>query len=101
MPHYIVATIYIFLASGFTFFSFRQYQKGRYNTAAVLLVFAGFCLRFFMASDMFLHEWDERYHALVAKNLLDNWLEPRLYREALLPYNYREWSANFVWLHKQ
>ena len=47
-----------------------------------------------------LHPWDERFHALVARNLIAHPLVPALYREALLPYDYRDWMANHVWLHK-
>jgi 4-amino-4-deoxy-L-arabinose transferase len=48
-----------------------------------------------------LHEWDERIHALVAKNLAEDWLRPVLYADPVLPYDYRHWNANHVWLHKQ
>ena len=47
-----------------------------------------------------LHPWDERFHALVAKNLIAHPLMPTLYRDAPLPYDYRDWMANHVWLHK-
>ncbi len=101
MPHSVVALLYIILASAFSFLSFRQYQKGNFQLSALLLVAVGFTLRFFMASDMYLHEWDERYHAVVAKNLMDNFLEPKLYRVPLLAYDYKSWSSNYIWLHKQ
>ncbi len=48
-----------------------------------------------------LHEWDERIHALVAKNLSQDWLRPTLYADPVLPYDYRYWNQNHVWLHKQ
>jgi 4-amino-4-deoxy-L-arabinose transferase-like glycosyltransferase len=51
-------------------------------------------------SDAFLHEWDERYHALVAKNLLLHPLQPTLYDTPLLPYDHREWAFNHIWLSK-
>jgi hypothetical protein len=50
--------------------------------------------------DLFLHTWDERYHALVAKHLALHPLVPTLYDHPLLPYDYRDWRANHVWLHK-
>jgi 4-amino-4-deoxy-L-arabinose transferase len=101
MPHYLIALIHLLLASVFSFLAFKQWQKGNHQFSAVLLVLAAFTLRIFMASDLFLHEWDERYHALVAKNLMSNFLEPKLYRVPLLPYNYDSWSSNYIWLHKQ
>ena len=53
-----------------------------------------------MASDHYLHEWDERYHALVAKNLIQHPLKPTLYDNTIIKYDYREWTANNVWLAK-
>ncbi len=101
MPHSVVALLYIALASVFSFLSFQQFQKNNFRLSAVFLVAVAFTLRFFMASDMYLHEWDERYHALVAKNLMDNFLEPKLYRLPLLSFDYKSWSSNYFWLHKQ
>jgi 4-amino-4-deoxy-L-arabinose transferase len=66
--------------------------------AVILLVAAS--LRLFASGDRYLHEWDERYHALVAKNLIASPFVPTLYRVALLDYDYRDWLANHVWLHK-
>lgn len=54
-----------------------------------------------MSSDLFLHPWDERYHALVAKNMLEHPLIPTLFETPLLDYDYRMWSYNHIWLHKQ
>lgn len=62
---------------------------------------AGIILRFFLASDMYLHAWDERYHALVAKNMMEHPFQPTLFREALLPFDYTDWTNNHIWLHKQ
>lgn len=65
------------------------------------MILVGLALRIFVSIDIELHPWDERYHALVAKNLIDNALFPRLYNSAVLPYNYQDWTSNYVWLHKQ
>jgi 4-amino-4-deoxy-L-arabinose transferase len=53
-----------------------------------------------MASDHYLHEWDERYHALVAKNLIKHPFKPTLYDNAVIKYDYKVWVANNVWLEK-
>jgi 4-amino-4-deoxy-L-arabinose transferase len=45
--------------------------------------------------------WDEQYHALVGKNLGNHWFKPTLYEHTPLPYDYRNWTANHVWVHKQ
>ena len=44
--------------------------------------------------------WDEQYHAAVAKSLLANPLEPRLLPNTGQPVDYRDWTANGIWLHK-
>ena len=48
-----------------------------------------------------LHKWDERYHALVSKNLIDNPFEPKLYKKQLFEFSYKNWTSNEIWLHKQ
>lgn len=51
----------------------------------------------------YLNDWDERYHALVAKNMAMNndFLKPVLYQNPVLAYDPADWSGNHVWLHKQ
>lgn len=51
--------------------------------------------------DPYLNEWDEQYHALVAKNLLLHPLTPTLYEHPALPYYMGNWVEEHVWLHKQ
>lgn len=68
----------------------------------ILIMLLAFFLRLYMILvDPFLHEWDEKYHALVARNLMDNPFYPSIYRETLLPYDPAAWCCNQVWLHKQ
>lgn len=66
-----------------------------------LLILSGFLLRTYVAADLYLHPWDERYHALVAKNMIETPLKPMLYKNPILPYEYKNWAANHVWVHKQ
>lgn len=66
-----------------------------------LLMLCGFALRLYSSCDFYLHEWDERYHALVAKNLAGHLLLPTLYDNPVLPADYRDWTHSTVWLHKQ
>lgn len=51
--------------------------------------------------DPFLNSWDERFHALVARNLMLNPLKPMLHQQHLMLFNYKGWVFNEVWLHKQ
>ncbi len=94
-----IFTVIICLA-GYTF-AFLQYNRNRLIFALILLMICGFLLRIYAASDLYLHAWDERYHALVAKNLIDHPFKPMLYENPLLPYNYKQWAANHIWVHKQ
>ncbi len=67
-----------------------------------LLFVAAFLIRFLFArADPFLHNWDERFHALVARNLVHDPLEPMLIANPVTAYDFRDWKANHVWLHKQ
>ncbi len=65
-----------------------------------LVVALGFALRFKAADHPYIGQWDEAYHALVAKNLAAHPLEPRLYEEKVLPSEDKEWTKAGTWLHK-
>lgn len=75
--------------------------KHKYTISLCVILLIGFILRFNLSQDDFLHKWDERFHALVAKNVMDNPLKPTLYSEPLLSYDYKSWASNHIWLHKQ
>jgi 4-amino-4-deoxy-L-arabinose transferase-like glycosyltransferase len=90
----------IFCITGYLF-SWKYWRKDNYKIAILLIVICGLALRIYTSTDFFLHSWDERYHALVAKNLIQHPLTPTLYDNPVLPYDYRNWKANHIWLHKQ
>ena len=83
------------------FFSWKRHLKNDYKIALWLLLIGGFVLRLYAASDLFLHEWDERYHALVAKNLMSHPMVPTLYDQPVMEYDYKIWMGNHIWVHKQ
>lgn len=86
-----------------TFLFYRAWLAhlgGSDGYAILAILGAGLLLRVYAGSDLFLHCWDERYHALVAKHLLAHPASPTLYDLPALPYDYRDWRANHVWLHK-
>jgi 4-amino-4-deoxy-L-arabinose transferase-like glycosyltransferase len=102
-PHFSGVQIAPFVAGALVLLaSILSFQAGR-KRAALWLLFAGaLLLGFFIAAlDDFLIIWDEQYHALVAKNMLRNPFMPLLYADPPLEYDYRNWIANHVWLHKQ
>jgi 4-amino-4-deoxy-L-arabinose transferase len=79
-----------------------RYRWGQHQQAVVVLMTAALVLRLGIAGlDPFLNNWDERFHALVAKSLLADWTRPTLRTNPLLAYDYRQWCCNAVWLHKQ
>lgn len=48
----------------------------------------------------YLHPWDEVIHAVVAKNMAETPLIPRLLPETPISYDYKIWIENHIWLHK-
>lgn len=83
------------------FYSWKYQTKNNFRIAILFLIICGFVLRIYIATDFYLHAWDERYHALVAKNLIQHPLKPTLYDVPVLPYDFKDWPANHIWLHKQ
>ncbi|MDG1331720.1 MAG: glycosyltransferase family 39 protein [Crocinitomicaceae bacterium] len=81
--------------------SWRSFKNQKYTFAIGLIVLIGLLLKVYMSSDLFLHPWDERYHALVAKNMLNHPLVPTLFDKPILEYDYKMWTYNHIWLHKQ
>ena len=74
----------------------------KYTTAILLLFVASLSLNYFLIHlDPFLNSWDERFHCLVAKNMISNPFKPMLYTQPLLPFDYTNWSGNYIWVHKQ
>lgn len=49
----------------------------------------------------FLNVWDERFHALVSKNLMNHPLMPTLYDDPVITMAYDRWDRYIIWLHKQ
>lgn len=83
-------------------FSLGAWYRGRATLAVIILMGAALLLRLLMAGlDPFLHDWDERFHAVVARNMLAHPLQPMLRAVPLRPYDYTKWCCNHIWLHKQ
>lgn len=77
------------------------FKKEEQAWALFFLVLTGLLIRTFVSLDPYLHPWDERYHALVAKNMMSHPLLPTLYENPVLPYDYKAWVGNHIWVHKQ
>ncbi len=101
MHDFPLGLITVILCAAGYFFSWRFWVKDNYKIAVFLLLVCGFALRLFASGDAYLHEWDEKYHAVVAKNMIEHPLTPVLYKDPALPYDYKDWAANHIWVHKQ
>jgi len=101
MEHNILGLVILASATVAYFIAIKRYNQAEVKTALLLIVLGGLALRMFACSDDYLHSWDERYHALVAKNVMTHPLQPTLYEDPILAYDYRDWGANNTWLHKQ
>lgn len=65
-----------------------------------IIVLLGAVLRLWGILQPNLHLWDERFHALVAKNIALHWWVPTFYFKPLLEYDPSNWQGNHIWLHK-
>ncbi len=73
-----------------------------YTLSIVLLTMLGFLIRLYMAHiDPFLHIWDERFHALVARNMIEHPFKPMLRSQPVFPADITNWTQSHIWLHKQ
>ncbi|MBS1580734.1 MAG: glycosyltransferase family 39 protein [Bacteroidetes bacterium] len=78
------------------------YARSKDRAALLCLLGGALALRLFAAVlDPYLNTWDECFHALVAKNTATDPFKPMLFREEALHLDYRNWTQNNVWLHKQ
>lgn len=78
----------------------RDALAGRSVRAALWLALAALLLRSPPAAHFSLERWDERYHALVAKNALESPLPPLLVAQPLREPAPLDWQHAHVWLHK-
>lgn len=95
--HIFLGVSSIAILLGMAMFAF--FHRNKYSIWYLIIL--GFFLRLIPAQDVSLHEWDERFHALVAKNMAKNVFRPTLYNHPVLEYNYQNWTDNHIWLHKQ
>ncbi|MCX6306335.1 MAG: glycosyltransferase family 39 protein [Bacteroidetes bacterium] len=82
--------------------SMYLFLSEKYKAALLFLVFGALVLSVFSALlDPFLNLWDERFHALVAKNMVHHPLMPTLYDDPVVQMPYDRWDRYHIWLHKQ
>jgi len=94
----------IFLLSGLMCFIFSLFfhLKDKEKLSVIFLILTALLIYCFAALlDPFLNIYDERFHALVAKNLLHHPLKPTLYDDPIVNMQYNNWDKYHIWLHKQ
>jgi 4-amino-4-deoxy-L-arabinose transferase-like glycosyltransferase len=101
MLNQVLGSITVIVCIFIYYLSYRNFKNSRINVSLLFIILGGLVLRIFVGTDLYLHTWDEQFHALVAKNLLKHPLVPTLYENPVLPYDYRNWLGNHIWLHKQ
>ncbi len=101
MDNLIWAILTIAFSFGAYVLSSYYQRRDNYIWAVFLLMIGGLILRVFTACDFFLHPWDEVFHAVVAKHMMQHPFAPTLYENPVLPYDYKNWAGNHIWLHKQ
>lgn len=93
----------VFLITGFVLFfsAVILFHKGKTRAALGILIAGGFTFRLLMAFiDPFVHIWDEQYHALVAKNIADDFFHPVLVKQPIGATDPAYWAYTETWLHK-
>jgi len=65
-----------------------------------LVLLLGILVRVFGILILDLGEWDERYHANVAKNFIENPLTPLLINDNIIDLDNTDWSQTDIWLAK-
>ncbi len=95
----VLTAFFLVMTAGTTaFFTALRSRKTRLALTALLLL--SLALKLISASHPYLSHWDERYHALVAKNLIAHPLEPTLYPPGLFAVDRSDWQRTDIWLHK-
>jgi len=76
--------------------------RNKETWSVIFIVTCSICIFSFAALlDPFLNLWDERFHALVAKNLMNHPFKPTLYDDPVVTMAYDNWDRYHIWLHKQ
>ena len=78
----------------------RLWSRFGARLTLILIASASFAVKLRNLGHAAVTYWDESFHALVAKNLLKHPLKPTLIDIPYLPYDFKSWGANHVWLHK-
>jgi 4-amino-4-deoxy-L-arabinose transferase len=73
-------------------------SRRRTRLALFALLLAALAIRINLAAHWYLGKWDERYHAVVARHLMDHPLEPTLFEHPLHEVPPERWLESRVWI---
>ena len=97
----ILSGIFLLISIGCLSYSGWRFLRNRdYTKALILILVIGAVLRVIGTKDPYLHAWDERYHALVSKNLIEHPLTPTLHDHPVLEFDNDNWTGSNIWLGK-
>ena len=91
----------VFAALSYLLGGFSLFKNHRVAVPLFLFISGVFVFSFAATLDDFLNIWDERFHILVAKNMIAHPFKPMLYADPILNTDYNIWANAHVWLHKQ
>jgi len=92
-----------FIFSGFALVagSLIAFANKKITLALFLLFCGGFVLRLWMAFiDPFINMWDEQFHAMVARNMMQHPFTPMLYEHPALSCQVGDFTKEHFWVHK-
>lgn len=104
MYNYFDFQDYVFLVTGLLLLiaSVVFFHMGKKYTPLILLILGAISIGSFIALiNQYLWTWDEQFHAVVAKNMMREPFCPMFYTDPIYPYDFKNWGANHIWLHKQ
>ncbi|MFT5824074.1 MAG: 4-amino-4-deoxy-L-arabinose transferase-like glycosyltransferase [Crocinitomix sp.] len=83
-----------------SYIAWRFMRRQDFKKALLVVIIIGAILRIIGSTDSHLHAWDERYHALVAKNLMQHPLTPTLHEHPVLEFDNDNWVGSNLWVGK-
>jgi 4-amino-4-deoxy-L-arabinose transferase-like glycosyltransferase len=100
MTHFWPGICFLISLACLSYMAWRFMRGQDFKKAVIVVIIIAAILRIIGATDSHLHAWDERYHALVAKNLIDHPLAPTLHENPVLEFDNDNWVGSNVWLGK-
>ncbi|HLF65156.1 MAG TPA: hypothetical protein VI603_15435, partial [Saprospiraceae bacterium] len=95
--HLVYELLAVSLPALASIFCFAWMKSDKF--ALFLLFIGALVIRLYLISlDPYLQDWDERFHALVAKNMIEHPFKPMLRINPIMPYDYTAWCCNHIWV---